>query len=282
MKKMLAMALALLMVAVLLPVTAMAEVTTVDVTPETAKTTSYGAISNVIYRLGKGDYGDFSAFLRSSENVTFIADEQATFSSVTIGYHAGQDTNLAAKTNSTLTVKGFTVNGLLFVGAADQKVVVEDNTAGQITVKTHVITGMNIQVLNNNLTGGDTTKAPQGYGVYIVPNMTDYNLTVKGNTFTGILSHAISVQGNGDGSAVTAANSITVTGNTFTSYGLNNRDNRAAFKIWEDTVLAPNGTDPINEAAVALAASVKANNMFGDLGVNCVVADFYGKPVAFN
>ena len=45
MKKMLAMALALLMVAVLLPVTAMAEVTTVDVTPETAKTTSYGAIS---------------------------------------------------------------------------------------------------------------------------------------------------------------------------------------------------------------------------------------------
>ena len=99
MKKMLAMALALQMVAVLLPVTAMAEVTTVDVTPETAKTNSYGAISNVIYRLGKGDYGDFSAFLRSSENVTFIADEQATFSSVTIGYHAGQDTNLAAKHN---------------------------------------------------------------------------------------------------------------------------------------------------------------------------------------
>ena len=238
--------------------------------------------SNTTYCFAPGEYGEFSAYLRSAENVTFTALPGATFTKVTIGYHAGQDTSLAAKTNSTLTVKGFTVTGLLYIGAADQKVVVEDNTAGQITLKTNVITGMDIQVLNNKLTGGDTTKAPQGYGVYIVPNMTDYNLTVKGNTFTGILSHAISVQGNGDGSAVTAANSITVTGNTFTSYGLNNRDNRAAFKIWEDTVLAPNGTDPINEAAAALAASVKANNMFGDLGVNCVVADFYGKPVAFN
>ena len=280
MKKMLAMALALLMVAVLLPVTAMAEVTTVDVTPETAKTTSYGAISNVIYRLGKGDYGDFSAFLRSSENVTFIADEQATFSSVTIGYHAGQDTNLAAKTNSTLTVKGFTVNGLLFVGAADQKVVVEDNTAGQITVKTHVITGMNIQVLNNNLTGGDTTKAPQGYGVYIVPNKTNYNLTVTGNTFTDIQSHAISVQGNGDGSAETAANSITVSGNNFDSYGINGKSGRAAFKIWEDNKYAPSDTTEANEAAQELAKSINENNNFGDnLGENCVAAEFYGAPI---
>ena len=239
--------------------------------------------SNTTYCFAPGEYGEFSAYLRSAENVTFTALPGATFTKVTIGYHAGQDTSLAAKTNSTLTVKGFTVTGLLYIGAADQKVVVEDNTAGQITVKTNVITGMDIQVLNNNLTGGDTTKAPQGYGVYIVPNMTDYNLTVKGNTFTGIQSHAISVQGNGDGSAVTAAKSITVTGNTFTSYGLNNRDNRAAFKIWEDTVLAPNGTDPINEEAAALAASVKTNNTFsGYLGDNCVVADFYGKAVALN
>ena len=239
--------------------------------------------SNTTYCFAPGEYGEFSAYLRSAENVTFTALPGATFTKVTIGYHAGQDTSLAAKTNSTLTVKGFTVTGLLYIGAADQKVVVEDNTAGQITVKTNVITGMDIQVLNNNLTGGDTTKAPQGYGVYIVPNMTDYNLTVKGNTFTGIQSHAISVQGNGDGRAVTAAKSITVTGNTFTSYGLNNRDNRAAFKIWEDTVLAPNGTDPINEEAAALAASVKTNNTFsGYLGDNCVVADFYGKAVALN
>ena len=239
--------------------------------------------SNTTYCFAPGEYGEFSAYLRSAENVTFTALPGATFTKVTIGYHAGQDTSLAAKTNSTLTVKGFTVTGLLYIGAADQKVVVEDNTAGQITVKTNVITGMDIQVLNNNLTGGDTTKAPQGYGVYIVPNMTDYNLTVKGNTFTGIQSHAISVQGNGDGSAVTAAKSITVTGNTFTSYGLNNIDKRAAFKIWADTVLAPNGTDPINEAAAALAASVKTNNTFSsDLGYNCVVADFYGKAVAFN
>ena len=214
--------------------------------------------------------------------MTFIADTNAKFNGkVTLGYHSNQDKDNPASTDSTLTVEGFHVDSELFISAADNKVIVERNMASQITVKTFK-SCKSITVMNNTLTGGDTNKAPQGYGVYIVPNITGYDLIVNGNTFTDIQSHAISVQGNGDGSAVTAANSITVTGNTFTSYGLNNRDNRAAFKIWEDTVLAPNGTDPINEAAEALAASVKANNMFGDLGGNCVVADFYGKPVAFN
>ena len=118
--------------------------------------------------------------------------------------------------------------------------------------------------------------------MYIVPNVTDYDLTVTGNSFTNVKSHAISVQGCGDGSAVTAAKSITVTGNTFTSYGTNNKPGRAAFKIWEDTKLAPNGTDPLNDAAKALAKSVNDNNNFATLGTNCVVADFYGKTVAFN
>ena len=104
-----------------------------------------------------------------------------------------------------------------------------------------------------------------------------------GNTFTNVLSHAVSVQGCGDGSAVTAAKSITVTGNTFTSYGANGKTDRAAFKIWGDTKLAPNDTDPLNDAAKALAKTVKENNSFAtDLGENCVVADFYGKTVAFN
>ena len=256
------------------------DVTVVNVTPETVATTNFGATSNVAYNLEAGDYGDFSAYLRSSENVMFIAAEGATFNDVTIGYHAGQDGELAKKANSTLTVKGFNATGHMFICAADQKVVVEDNTAAQITVKTFHIDGMSIIVNNNNLTGGE--EAPQGNGVYIVPNATDYDLTITGNTFANIQDHAIHVQGSGDGNAVTAAKSITVTGNIFTSYGLNDESNRAAFKIWADTKLAPNGTDPINDAAKALAESIKTNNTFAEgMAENCILANFYGQKIVF-
>ena len=257
-------------------------VTYVTVTPDTAKTVQYGSTSNVTYLLTKGQYGDFSAYLRSSENVTFIADKEATFTKVEIGYHAGQDGSLAAKTNSTLTARGFHVTGHLFINAADQKAVVEDNTAAQITVKTNVIENMDIQVNNNKLTGGDASVAPQGYGIYIVPNKTNYSLTVTGNSFENIQSHAISVQGCGDGSAATETKSITVSNNTFTSYGTNNKSDRAAFKIWEDAKLAPNGTSELNDSAKALAANIQANNTFTTLGNNCVLADFYGKTVPFS
>ena len=182
--------------------------------------------------------------------------------------------------NSTLTVKGFDVAKTLMIDEADKKVVVEGNTAAQITVKAH-LSSQSIVVNNNIITGG--AGAANGYGVYVVPNVSDYDLTVTGNTFTDVQNHAIHVQGVGDGSAVTAAKSITVTGNTFTSYGANGKPDRAAFKIWEDTKLAPNDTDPLNDAAKALAKTVKENNSFAtDLGENCVVADFYGKTVAFN
>lgn len=238
--------------------------------------------ANTAYFFEAGNYGDQHFVITDKENVTLIGKTGAKFDSLQISSidyvnpSIGQEVDLD---NSTLTVKGFEVAKTLMIVEADKNVVVEDNTAAQITVKAN-LSSQSIAVNNNIITGGDG--AANSYGVYIVPNVTDYDLTVTGNSFTNVKSHAISVQGCGDGSAVTSAKSITVTGNTFTSYGTNNKTGRAAFKIWEDTKLAPNGTDPLNDAAKALAKSVNDNNYFATLGTNCVVADFYGKTVAFN
>ena len=238
--------------------------------------------ANTAYFFEAGNYGDQHFVITDKENVTLIGKTGAKFDSLQISSidyvnpSIGQEVDLD---NSTLTVKGFEVAKTLMIVEADKNVVVEDNTAAQITVKAN-LSSQSIAVNNNIITGGDG--AANSYGVYIVPNVTDYDLTVTGNSFTNVKSHAISVQGCGDDSAVTSAKSITVTGNTFTSYGTNNKTGRAAFKIWEDTKLAPNGTDPLNDAAKALAKSVNDNNYFATLGTNCVVADFYGKTVAFN
>ena len=255
------------------------DVDVVTVTPDTIPSPFR---ANTAYFFEAGNYGDQHFVITDKENVTLIGKTGAKFDSLQISSidyvnpSIGQEVDLD---NSTLTVKGFEVAKTLMIVEADKNVVVEDNTAAQITVKAN-LNSQSIAVNNNIITGG--ANAANGYGVYIVPNVTDYDLTVTGNSFTNVTSHAISVQGCGDGSAVTAAKSITVSGNTFASYGTNGKTGRAAFKIWEDTKLAPNGTDPLNEAAKALAKTVEENNSFATgLGENCVVADFYGKTVAF-
>ena len=255
------------------------DVDVVTVTPDTIPSPFR---ANTAYFFEAGNYGERHFVITDRENVTLIGKTGAKFDSLQISSIDYVNSSIGQKVdldNSTLTVKGFEVAKTLMIVESDKNVVVEGNTAAQITIKTNV-SSQSIVVNNNILTGGDG--AANGYGVYIVPNVTDYDLTVTGNSFTGVKSHAISVQGNGDGSAVTAAKSITVNENTFTSYGTNNKTDRAAFKIWEDTKLAPNSTDPLNDAANALAKTVKENNSFAaGLGENCVVADFYGKTVAF-
>ena len=253
------------------------DVDVVTVTPDTIPSPFR---ANTAYFFEAGNYGDQHFVITDKENVTLIGKTDAKFDSLQISSIDYVNSSIGQKVdldNSTLTVKGFEVAKTLMIVEADKNVVVEDNTAAQITVKAN-LSSQSIAVNNNIITGGDG--AANGYGVYIVPNVTDYDLTVTGNSFTNVKSHAISVQGCGDGSAVTAAKSITVNGNTFTSYGMNGKTGRAAFKIWEDTKLAPNSTDPLNDAAKALAKSVNDNNHFATLGTNCVVADFYGKTVA--
>ena len=262
-----------------------AQYSDVDVVTVTPNTIPSPFKANTAYFFEAGNYGDQHFVITDKENVTLIGKTGAKFDSLQISSidyvnsSIGQEVDLD---NSTLTVKGFEVTNVLDITVSDKNVVAEDNTAGSIKIKTNVSCD-NIVVNNNALTGGDlgggsVTK----YGVYVVPNITDYDLTVTNNTFDNIVKHAIGVQGCGDGQAVTAAKSITVEGNKFNSYGTD-KDNRAAFKIWADTKLAPNDTDPLNEAAKALAKAVEDNNAFGnELDSTCVVADFYGKTVAFN
>ena len=279
MKKFLSIMLAVLMLAVMLPVTALADTTEVEVTPDNIPSPF---LANTTYKFKAGNYGAQHFVMTDKENITLIAESGAKFDSLQISSidyvnpAIGQEVDLD---NSTLTVKGFEVAGSLMVVVSDKNVVVEGNTAAQITVKTNVsCTG--IAVNNNKLTGGDKSKAPQGYGIYIVPNITDYDLAVNGNTFENIQKHAISVQGNGDGSAVTAAKSVAISNNNFISYGVGGGSNRAAFKIWNDTTLAPEDSAGINEAAATLIASIKSSNTFSkNLGENCVAALVYDSGV---
>ena len=252
----------------------------VIVTPETLATTQFKSDTTYVFAAGEyGEHGEPANQLVFYElqNITLIG-KGAKFKSLSINsvdYVDPDHDNPVNNDKSTLTVKGFEVEDTLMIVAADKNVVIDNNTAGQITLKTNV-SATELTIKNNKLNGG------LEYGIYVVPNVTDYNLTITGNTFENVKSHAIHVQGGGDGSAVTAAKTVTVSGNTFNSYGANGKSGRAAFKIWADTKLAPNDTDPMNDAAKALAASILADNTFGSLGENCVVADFYGKSVAFN
>ena len=250
----------------------------VAVTPDSVATVDFTK-SNAVYHFAAGSYSGTTLTVKDNTNTVFEAAEGATFDNVTIKYAATRY-GVTDKSDSSMTIKGFNVTGVLDVNCADGKLIVENNTAKTIKVTMNRQDGKenaDIQIANNKLNGGK-------YGIELVPNHSGYTLTISGNEFTNITSHAISVMGyQSDLSATdetrTAAASITVSSNTFNSYGAG----KAAFKIWGDTNLAPNGTDALTEAAQALANSVKANNTFGDdLGNTCVVADFFGKKVTFN
>ena len=250
----------------------------VAVTPDSVATVDFTK-SNAVYHFAAGSYSGTTLTVKDNTNTVFEAAKGAKFENVTIKY-AATSYGVTDKSDSSMTIKGFNVTGVLDVNCADGKLIVENNTAKTIKVTMNRQDGKenaDIQIANNKLNGGK-------YGIELVPNHSGYTLTISGNEFTNITSHAISVMGyQSDLSATdatrTTAASITVSDNTFNSYGAD----KAAFKIWGDTNLAPNGTDALTEAAQALANSVKANNTFGDdLGNTCVVADFFGKKVTFN
>ena len=250
----------------------------VAVTPDSVATVDFTK-SNAVYHFAAGTYSGTTLTVKDNTNTVFEAAEGATFDNVTIKYDATRygETD---KSDSSMTIKGFNVAGVLDVNCADGKLIVENNTAQKIKVVMNRQDGKenaDIQFKDNKLNGGK-------YGIELVPNHSGYTLTISGNEFTNIASHAISVMGYqsdlpGTDETRTAAASITVSDNRFNSYGAG----KAAFKIWGDTNLAPNGTDALTEAAQALANSIKANNTFGDdLANTRVVADFFGKTVAFN
>ena len=249
----------------------------VAVTPNTVAAVDFTK-SNAVYHFAAGSYDSTTLTVKDNTNTVFEAAEGATFDNVTIKYAATRY-GVTDKSDSSMTIKGFNVAGALDVNCADGKLIVENNTAKTIKVVMNRQDGKenaDIQIANNKLNGGK-------YGIELIPNHSGYTLTISGNEFTNITSHAISVMGyQSDLSATdetrTTAASITVSSNRFNSYGAG----KAAFKIWGDTNLAPNGTDALTEAAQALANSVKDNNSFINLDSTCVVADFFGKKVTFN
>ena len=250
----------------------------VVVTPDTAASVDYSK-SNAVYQFAAGTYSGLSFNVGKNSDVVFEAADGAVFDNVTIGYKVNRY-NETDKSKSTMTIRGFHVDGVLSVNSADGNLVIEDNSAKQIKVVMNRMDGKenaNIQIKNNNLDGGK-------HGIELVPNHSNYSLTISGNKFSNITSNAISVMGyqsdlDATDETRTTAASITVKGNTFNGYGAN----KAAFKIWGDKVLAPNKTDDLSAKAVTLAESVKTNNKFDDSVKNkCNVADFFGKSISFN
>ena len=249
----------------------------VVVTPETAS--SLRLEDNTTYYFEAGTYQSLAYYLHGKKNIAFIGQPGAVVNGdITVGYHLGQDGSLPLKSNSTLLVSGFTVNGELKAYSADQRVIVADNTAHQINVYAEKIDQMNILVEGNTVDG--IIQGSQGYGLYIVPSVTDYSLRVTGNTFRNISSHVISVQGCGQASSVTAAKSIQVKDNIFESWGTSNKDNRGAFKIWADTRYAPQSISDesgLTEDAKTLVRDILAgNNTYMSDRENTVKFEFYG------
>ena len=279
MKKILSLVLALLMLAVMLPVVSLADTTEVEVTPENAASIAFNETSNVTFKFAAGNYGAFKAAVGANTNVTFKGVEGANFTSFEVTYKVNRY-NETDKSASTMTVEGLNVAGIININSADGTLIVKDNAATKISVTMNRQDGKEnayIQISNNILNGGD-------YGVYLVPNHSGYKLTISGNEFNNIKKHAIAIMGNQSDipatpETMTAADTISVTQNTFNSYGMDGKP-RAAFKIWNDTNLAPANSAEINGAAATLIASIKSSNTFSkNLGENCVAALVYDSGV---
>ncbi len=248
------------------------------VTPSTASKVTLS--DNQDYYFAPGEYGDSAFYLHGKKNVSFIGTEGAHFKSFTAGYHSGQD-GQNAKADSTFLIDGIKASGVITANVVDKSFEIKNSEAQKITVNTYNLEGIDLVVNSNTLTGN----LENTYGVYICPDVTNYSLTVNGNTFDNIYKSAIYVQGSGQGSAVTGAKSIEVKNNTFNSYGKKVKD-YAAFKIHSDTNYAPTSKTDLNEKATALAQSIRNANTFseemkGD-AEHYYLADFYDKLVKFD
>lgn len=138
--------------------------------------------------------------------------------------------------------------------------------------------------LSGNTIDGTLGTAPQEYGIYIVPSVTGYKLTVEDNTIQNVKSHGFTIQGGGDGSAKTTIGEYSIKNNNFASWGLGGKDNRGAIKVWADTEIAP--SDMSNSSVTALSEKAKefvthilnGGNTFGSQLENCCIFEFYGLP----
>ena len=245
---------------------------------------SFTPESNSTYFVEPGEYAGIQVFTNGKTNVSLIAQGEVTINGkATFGSHSNQDRHIPENN----TIAGFTVKGELFINACGAAVA-KNNRAAQLTVKTLGLTddpsySSDISLSGNTIDGTLGT-APQEYGIYIVPNVTGYKLTVEDNTIQNVKSHGFTIQGGGDGSAKTTIGEYSIKNNNFASWGLGGKDNRGAIKVWADTEIAP--SDMSTSSVTALSEKAKefvthilnGGNTFGSQLENCCIFEFYGLP----
>ena len=192
---------------------------------------------------------------------------------------------------STLVVSNLNVNGDLIITASSNNVIINNCNAQHISVlKISDDTKVIIDGCTVSGVGMDNLSGNNKYGIYITRNSNGGTADVEiiNSNISNIKASAIVVNG-GTNTSQTATNFI-IKGNTFSKYGLDgDLDNkRAAFLIYNDTVLAPTSQQnetvkTMTEAAKALGDSIKSDNTFvtADIPSTAVVANFFFATVGF-
>ena len=246
--------------------------------------------SNSTYYVAAGEYAGLDVYTNSKTNVSMIAlndgDNNVIINGkATFGTHSNYTRSIPENTS----IEGFTVKGELFLCACGT-LVAKNNKAAQLTVKTFGLTDdpsytSDITLTGNTIDGTLATTTPQGYAVFIVPNVTGYKLTVTDNTFKNVQSHCFTIQGCGDGSATTTIGEYSITGNKFESWGLSGSDNRGAVKVWADSEMAPASLSDVSVSELSQKAKdfvthiLNGGNTFASpLPENCCIFEFYGFP----
>ena len=246
---------------------------------------SFSPESNSTYYVDAGEYAGIQVFTYSKTNVSMIAKDNVIINGkATFGTHSNNKRSIPEKTS----IEGFTVNGELFLSACGT-LVAKNNKAAQLTVKTFGLTDDPSYTSDITLTGntidGTLGTAPQKYGIYIVPNVTGYKLTVEGNTIQNVGSHGFVIQGTGDGRAKTTIGDYSISGNKFLSWGSAGAVNRGAVKVWGDTEMASSDmskwtvSDLSQKAKDFVTHIIDGGNIFASpLPDNCCIFEFYGLP----
>ena len=193
---------------------------------------------------------------------------------------------------STLVVSNLNVNGDLIITASSNNVVINNCNAQHISVlKISDDTKVIIDGCTVSGVGMDNLSGNNKYGIYITRNSNGGTADVEiiNSNISNIKASAIVVNGGTDTSQT--ATNFTIKGNTFSKYGLDGKlDNkRAAFMIYNDTVLAPTSQQnetvkTMTEAAQALGTSIKNDNAFVSANIpeTAVIANFFFATVDFD
>ena len=192
---------------------------------------------------------------------------------------------------STLVVSNLNVNGDLIITASSNNVIINNCNAQHISVlKISDDTKVIIDGCTVSGVGMDNLSGNNKYGIYITRNSNGGTADVEiiNSNISNIKASAIVVNGGTDTSQT--ATNFTIKGNTFSKYGLDGElDNkRAAFLIYNDTVLAPTSQQnetvkTMTEAAQALGTSIKKDNTFVSANIpeTAVIANFFFATVDF-